>query len=820
MPLRKSLGGKAVKWMSKMLIHGEGDRYGDPYRPLPWHTEYLWRWYELDPGDPSRWWYEESLIGAERGGVKTEFFGGIAALEFAGPDEFRRRTPIITAAAASYHQAGELFGQCQIMCGGLNSAPVHAAPLCGLFDVFDKEILYRDGRPGRIERMAAEAGTAEGGKGLALDTPLPTPTGWTTMADVAVGDRLIARDGSSTTVLAVSEIHHRDCFRVTFRDGSSLVADDEHQWIVSPTANPGMERAMNTQSIAAETLTRGTRPKWKVPLHAGITGQSEDWPAHPWVVGYWLGDGARGAARISTADPEILQRFADEGYVVHHLSQYDYSIHSNWDRKKSLKTALRKLGILDDKRIPPAMLRASTADRLALLQGLIDSDGWVERRGKVGICLTKPDLLADVHELIRSLGIKCTRIMRDRIEFWTDIPVATLPRKTSRLRVGSNERRTTEAIVSVVPVSTVPTKCIYVDHPSRTYLAGREMHVTHNTTLFLADELHEWIGRKARVYTVVSAALTKSIPAGRVCGMSTAAFGRGQVPAKDTDPLLWRLYARGLQERSNPLSRYLFDWREIPARFDLNDPQQLRAGLKMMRAADVVWSVEHRALELEGHKIPRHEFDRYYANRFVALGANNWLIETPGLWGENVAADAIPPDGGEVVIGVDMALHGDSCAVVVAGLLSDGRVGWYPRSWAPENGRIDHLDVFGTIAGVIADRWKVKAIVYDPRFFELPAQLLEDQGFRVVEFPQSPERLIPCDKHLYELVQEHRIVHPNDPVLNAHNENAAWRVTERGRYLSKAKARGHMDLIRAGAMATYELTVGDLEDVDISSQVW
>jgi phage terminase large subunit-like protein len=166
-----------------------------------------------------------------------------------------------------------------------------------------------------------------------------------------------------------------------------------------------------------------------------------------------------------------------------------------------------------------------------------------------------------------------------------------------------------------------------------------------------------------------------------------------------------------------------------------------------------------------------------------------------------------------------MALHHDSVGVVVAGRLSDGRVGWWPRVWEPVDGRIDHADVFATISGVIAERWKIQRVVYDPRFFELPANMLQDQGFTVVEFPQSVERLVPADGLLYELTRTGQLGHPNDPVLNHHASNAAWRESERGRYLSKAKAGGHMDLIRAGSMATYELMFDD-PDTDPLTQIW
>jgi len=84
---------------------------------------------------------------------------------------------------------------------------------------------------GQMIIVAARPGV---GKALALDTPLPTPEGWTTMGEVAVGDELVGADGQPTRVVAATEIMlGRPCYEVEFSDGTVIVADAEHQW---PTA--------------------------------------------------------------------------------------------------------------------------------------------------------------------------------------------------------------------------------------------------------------------------------------------------------------------------------------------------------------------------------------------------------------------------------------------------------------------------------------------------------------------------------------------------------------------------------------------------------
>jgi replicative DNA helicase len=82
---------------------------------------------------------------------------------------------------------------------------------------------------------------------LALDTPVPTPTGWTTMGDLRVGDQVIGRDGRPANVLAVGPVHSgRPCYRITCKNGESIVADETHPWAA-------IDR--NTASRAERTYT-------------------------------------------------------------------------------------------------------------------------------------------------------------------------------------------------------------------------------------------------------------------------------------------------------------------------------------------------------------------------------------------------------------------------------------------------------------------------------------------------------------------------------------------------------------------------------------
>jgi len=93
----------------------------------------------------------------------------------------------------------------------------------------DLDALTNGLHPGQMIVIAARPAV---GKALALDTPLPTPTGWTTMGEVRVGDQLLGSDGRPTQVVAATEVMHgRPCYEVEFDDGEVIVADKNHQWL-------------------------------------------------------------------------------------------------------------------------------------------------------------------------------------------------------------------------------------------------------------------------------------------------------------------------------------------------------------------------------------------------------------------------------------------------------------------------------------------------------------------------------------------------------------------------------------------------------------
>ena len=184
--------------------------------------------------------------------------------------------------------------------------------------------------PGQMVVVAARPGM---GKALALDTPLPTPTGWTTMGEVAVGDHLIGADGRPTRVVAVTEVMlQRPCYEVEFSDGSVIVADAEHQWLTDTRASrksaqaaaAGYNRTKNQRTFAAVRTTREIAETLRCPTQdqrlnhsvsnaEPLQAADRDLLVPPYTLGAWLGDGTSAAAQITVADPEIIVQIEAEG---------------------------------------------------------------------------------------------------------------------------------------------------------------------------------------------------------------------------------------------------------------------------------------------------------------------------------------------------------------------------------------------------------------------------------------------------------------------------------------------------------------------------
>ena len=329
-------------------------------------------------------------------------------------------------------------------------------------------------------------------KALALNTPIPTPDGWKSMAELRIGDQVFAEDGRPCNVTWVSPIWlNRHVYAVTTDCGDEIIADHDHEWLVRACGKRECYRIKETHE-----LCRKRSKRVMVRRASALILPERQLPIDPYVLGVWLGDGHSDSGRITSGDDDRawmrgeLERL---GYVTTtHSSRYSFGI-------GGIRGHLNSFGILNDpfhgahglKRIPPIYLRASQSQRLSLLQGLVDTDGTVcPNRGCSTFCNTNRLLAEDVRELVRSLGIKAgwseSRAVVNgkdcgpayRISFYLE-GSARLPRKAIHTR---NQERTPNTYIEVTDAGYASTVCIEVDSPSHLFLCGRSCTPTHNST--------------------------------------------------------------------------------------------------------------------------------------------------------------------------------------------------------------------------------------------------------------------------------------------------------------------------------------------------
>lgn len=373
-------------------------------------------------------------------------------------------------------------------------------------------------------------GMTGSGKALAVDTPVPTPGGWTTMGDLQAGDWVFGADGRPGQVThAWPVMHGRLCFEVVFSDGVAITADADHLWLVDTRRSRLSEawqrnglrwkprrtaahrpqqhkrvrpEVVTTAQIAASMRTPdGRHVNYSVRVAAPLVCPDADLPVAPYTLGAWLGDGHSADGRITSNDPEIIAAIEADGYEVHRTGRMLYQV-------TGIRPLLRAAGVLGDKHIPAAYLRASEAQRRALLAGLLDTDGHCTHRGAAQFTVTRERLARDVYHLVSSLGYKATLRSRTArlngrdcgtawlVSFTPGDKVFRLPRKVARQVTGTRQTAGHRYITAVRPVPPVPVRCIAVDSPDYLYLAGEACVPTHNSTMLAWSMLGEVITRR------------------------------------------------------------------------------------------------------------------------------------------------------------------------------------------------------------------------------------------------------------------------------------------------------------------------------------
>jgi Homing endonuclease len=350
--------------------------------------------------------------------------------------------------------------------------------------------------------------TAHEFKDLCVRTPVLTANrGWSTMGELVTGDLAYAPDGTATRLTAHPWLHDSDCYTVTFADGQQVIAGAGHLWDVTEawlhngktehkvvTTRQMLDAGLVHESKGTPGGRRRRVWRWRVALPEPFAGAHQDFPVDPWLLGLWLGDGSTGKGEVSVGQQDLE-------YVTGCLADLGELYRLRQDKRTGVWTAiisglrsrLGDLGVLSSKSVPAAYLTASVPQRRRLLAGIMDSDGTVSGH-QLAVTMIREPLMRQVLQLVRGLGYRATfREFRAslngadagpmyRVQFAPNgASPFLMPRKTAKIRQLKTSRSAYNAVVSIEPAATCPTRCITVDHPSGCYLAGDGFLVTHNT---------------------------------------------------------------------------------------------------------------------------------------------------------------------------------------------------------------------------------------------------------------------------------------------------------------------------------------------------
>ena len=372
-------------------------------------------------------------------------------------------------------------------------------------------------------RLGIYVGLAGTGKAMPKDTLIPTPDGEKLLGEIKVGDFVFDRKGHPTKVLGVYDRGVRRCFELTFSDGRKTRCCDEHIW-------PCYTSKKNLKNLTLqEMMEKGIRisaksgGRFRMPINGCVEFSEKELPVHPYILGVFLGDGCckERYLTLSSNDLPVVEKVAKLlNATAEKLSENNYS----WRFMKGGKAITTKEVFGDiaswvmrgsnEKAIPADYLHGSSDQRIALLQGLFDTDGSVSSKsnGLASFSTTSSELYAGVSYLLRSLGFPTSTsskaVCRGRVKqngtCSTDYVIRThlkpeqfdvcfsLPRQVEKLisvfgtwkrPSKCTERVTLTDVREVEPCEQV---CILVDNPEHLFLAN-DFLVTHNTHRAIED---------------------------------------------------------------------------------------------------------------------------------------------------------------------------------------------------------------------------------------------------------------------------------------------------------------------------------------------
>lgn len=360
--------------------------------------------------------------------------------------------------------------------------------------------------PGTIKMVTLQTGK---GKATANDTLVRIPGAWKRMGAIKIGDEVISRDGTATKVIGVYPQGELQLYRVTFWDGRSVETCGEHLWqsFYVNTSEGCRWQVRNT--LEMKRLIEMPNPRVYIPLPEPEECDPQFLSIDPYLLGVIIGDGSisQGGVTISTPDQFIVDEVnrvcpKDMSMKLYRGIGYGLTPDVAGSGNPLIKE-LRDLNmwgcLANDKFIPPIYLNSSIEQRLHLIQGLMDTDGTVQKSGSLSYSTVSEQLAKDVQYLVRSLGgIAAIRSRQTHYNHKGEKKPGQLcyevdirhKRPSEFLRLPRKKERTNDngqynndlklRVKSIEPSRIDHATCIAVDHPEKLFVV-QDFIVTHNT---------------------------------------------------------------------------------------------------------------------------------------------------------------------------------------------------------------------------------------------------------------------------------------------------------------------------------------------------
>lgn len=437
-----------------------------------------------------------------------------------------------------------------------------------------------------------------------LTSNVLTAFGWMKMGDVLPDQQIIGSDGKIQFVTAINPCGMHNVYSIEFTDGTSCEVSENHLWTVEKMLGSKVTKTLSTAELLKDykyqALNGQIQYRYRVPITAPVEFRGFSEPIlHPYIVGALLGDGSIGnvpkySPKITTVDTEMIDSFIEllpewctitqeKDRITWRLG--DIRGRQGWKHKSRIRETIVEIGIAGkrawEKSIPDNYKFSTVENRIAILQGLLDTDGSASNGGSISFHTSSQQLADDVRFITQSLGGTATlnikkdkRSFRDQFVLHLVLPDFIEPFRLSRKRDAIRKRKnlTDKRIRKIEFKRKDEVKCISVSNKDGLYLTDNCI-LTHNSAHYERPEkIESALGDNTNVQIDISS----------VNGLGNV-FHRRAEHAVTWQP--GKIFPKGF------VRKFVMDWRDHPLKtqewYDTRRAKYEREGMLHVFAQEV-----------------------------------------------------------------------------------------------------------------------------------------------------------------------------------------------------------------------------------------